>query len=102
MAETIKRLCSGNIGDELTTLYTVPASTKAVVKSISMCNTITSTIKVTVQLDNICLLLDHDIAPGETLLLSPLDHVLEEEETLKVQSDSANSLAVYVSGRELT
>lgn len=89
-----------------TTLYTVPASTKTVVKEITLCNTDTSARAVTLYIGNgsaagNTLLSALSILAGDTKFIT-LSTVLIATDTIKGGADTGNKVAISVSGVEVT
>lgn len=99
MAITTEKLYNGVVGTGPNTLYTVPGGTKVVLKSLSVANVVATTIKITIYLDGTALLYNHDVPPGESLLLSVVDQVLEAGDIISATSDTADSAAILISGR---
>tara|TARA_R100000963_G_C4594133_1_gene70248 strand:+ start:16 stop:345 length:330 start_codon:yes stop_codon:yes gene_type:complete len=91
---------------DITTLYTTPSNSRAIIKSILVCNTKTNATTITVTItdasSNIFELFDaKDIAAFTTehLLTEPV--ILEENEILKVEASNANRLHVVASILEI-
>jgi|TARA_A100000172_G_scaffold49557_1_gene31050 hypothetical protein len=91
-----------------TSLYTVPANTIAVVRSILVCNDDASNAcEITVTLLNssdtvFSLFKQKDISAKTTVELLTNTLVLNEDDELKVQAENANDLHVVLSALEIS
>jgi hypothetical protein len=88
-----------------TTLYTVPASTKAIVKEVLLCNTDTVARTVTLYLGTgsataNTILSAQSLAAGETTILT-LSTVLNPGEYIKGGASATSVVAITVSGVEV-
>jgi hypothetical protein len=99
MATTTKALARAAFATSSATLYTVPSSTTAVVTSIAVCNTSTSTQTFNILLDGVALFDTASIAADTTVSVD-LKQVLA---TTKVIAGfaSATSVTVHISGVEI-
>ena len=91
---------------DITTLYTVPSNSRAIIKSILVCNTKTNATTITVTItdasSNIFELFDaKDIAAFTTVELLTQPVIVEENEILKVEASNANRLHVVASILEI-
>ena len=91
---------------DITTLYTVPSNSRAIIKSILVCddsnNGSTITVTLTDASSNVFVLFDVKVIAGhatEQLLTEPL--ILQESEILKVTAADANRLHVVASILEI-
>ena len=91
---------------DITTLYTVPSNSRAIIKSILVCddsnNGSTITVTLTDASSNVFVLFDVKTIAGhaiEQLLTEPL--ILQESEILKVTAADANRLHVVASILEI-
>jgi hypothetical protein len=91
---------------DITTLYTVPSKSRAIIKSILVCddsnNGSTITVTLTDASSNVFVLFDVKTIAGhatEQLLTEPL--ILQESEILKVTAADANRLHVVASILEI-
>ena len=109
MATTLKLLAQAALTTTDATVYTVPAATTTVIKSISVCNTDTVIRTVTIHavapggssmVANI-LVAAMPIGIGETVFISP-DLYLSAGCTLKMYASVTSVLGVTISGVELT
>jgi hypothetical protein len=89
----------------ITTLYTCPSNSRAIVKSILVCNDSADVSTITVTLTDVTpdifSLFNSSVSPGTTdeLLNGPL--ILKESEILKVTAANANRLHVVASILEI-
>lgn len=107
---TPKRLADARyITNAYVTAYTVPASTKAIVKEIWLCNTDTSARTVSIRAvpsgetaaDEHCVFKDLSIAAKTTYIASGLTMVLEADEDIDVIADVTNKVTIRLSGAEV-
>ena len=91
---------------DITTLYTVPSNSRAIIKSILVCddsnNGSTITVTLTDASSNVFVLFDVKVIAGhatEQLLTEPL--ILQESEILKVTATTADRLHVVASILEI-
>lgn len=105
---TVKRLGYGQLTNSNATLYTVPASTKAIVKEIWLSNTDTSARTITLYAvesggsaaANRALLSAVSIA-ANTVYRIPCSMVLEAAETLQGLADTTLKVTYRISGVEV-
>lgn len=99
MATTLKALARGTFATSSATLYTVPASTTAVVTNISVANTTGSSISFDILLDGVELFSNVSINQYTTLVID-LKQVLA---TTKIIAGfaSASGLKYHISGAEI-
>jgi hypothetical protein len=108
MANTFKRFTYNNVGTTLTTVYTVPLSTKAVVIGGIVSNTAAGvTVDTTVVMhdgtNDISLTgTDTPIPSGTALSFIDGKLVLHAGDVIKVKSSAATSLDAVVSVMEIT
>lgn len=110
MAQTHKQLTSDNaqLGDSLAALYTVPASTKAYVKTITIHNTNTSTESVELHLVGngqsagaANKFFHVELETNETLEISPVHpYVLTTGATIQAKTNTASTVNVKIDGME--
>lgn len=107
---TPKRLCDAHyITNAYATAYTVPASTKAIVKELVLCNTDTSARTVSIRVvpsgetaaDEHCIFKDLSIAAKTTYHIGDMSMVLEADEDVDVIADVTNKVTVRISGVEI-
>lgn len=100
MANTAKKLYAGTPGTTSTTLYTAPASTKTIVKSVVIGNTTGTNATLTVNFAGIGLINAYSVAPNDTVVID-LSLVLETGETITALQGTSSALNVHVSGVEV-
>jgi len=110
MANTFKRLGSSRpTTTSNATLYTVPASTTTIAKSIRICNTTNTSVVARVFLvpsggtadETTAIYWEFDIPPYSTLS-DDGSHVLEAAGTIQVRTATASALNFTISGLEIT
>ena len=100
MATVTKALARTAAATSSTTLYTVPASTTAVVTNIAVCNNASSAATFTILLDDIELQKDSAIAANSTAYID-LKQVLATTKTIKGLA-SAVTVDFHISGVEIS
>jgi hypothetical protein len=99
---TNKKLVASALTTTLSTYYTVPAATKAVIAAITLCNTGAAAARlVTVVIAGITVLSRRSLAVDETLALT-FPHVLETADVIQAKQDVGTDVHLYVSGLEVT
>lgn len=99
MAVTSKVLARTAAATSSTTLYTVPASTTAIVTNIAVCNNAASAGTFTLLLNDIELQKDTAIAANSTIYID-LKQVLPTTQTIKGLA-SATTVDFHISGVEI-
>jgi hypothetical protein len=102
MANTFKNYTSASVGTGATTVYTVPASTTAIMMGCNLSNTTTSQIAVDVQCAGVYLVKGAPIPANSALGVLDGKIILEAADTVVVTSDTASSADVIVSVLEQT
>jgi len=102
MAVTDERLCKGTLSDSNATLYTVPTGTKTILKSLSLCNTSSSAVTITLKLAGTELYSGHSLAANSSVNIQSLDQILEAGELIEGSASTASVIAYYFSGKEIT
>lgn len=97
MANTFKNYTSAGVGTSETTVYTVPASTTAVMIGCNIANQTASAINVDVKLGTIYIVKGAPIPANSALSVLDGKIILETTETIKVTSDAASSADVILS-----
>lgn len=110
MPVTPKALLDGTLlTASSTTLYTAPASTTAVIRSITLCNTDTVARTVTIYIvqsggsigDDKKIFDEFSLAAGETIVDDTL-RVLETGDTLRGLASTASVVSIRADGSEVT
>jgi hypothetical protein len=99
MAVTSKALARTAAATSSTTLYTVPASTTAIVTNIVVCNNTSTAGTFTILLDDVELHKDTAIAANSTVYID-LKQVLATTKTIKGLA-SATTIDFHISGVEI-
>ena len=111
MTMTAKRLATGQVTASIASIYTAGASTKAVVKRASFCNTTSGAITLLVQhvppagsVSDGNMLINHvSISAGETYVAGELEgQVVEATGSIQAEASSAGSITAIISGVEIT
>ena len=99
---TDERLCKGTLGDANATLYTTPAATKTIVKSLSLCNTSASPVTVALKLAGTDLYSAYPLAANTSVSIQCLDQIVEATELIEGSASMAAVVTYYISGKEVT
>jgi len=97
MANTFKNYTSASVGTSATTVYTVPASTTAVIIGCNVANRTASSITVDVQLGSTYIIKGAPVPSGSALSVLDGKIIAETTETIVVTSDTASSADVILS-----
>jgi hypothetical protein len=97
MANTISKLYAGAPSTDSLTLFTSPASTKTIVKSIIMNNTAGSNATISLSFAGVEVFTAYSIAANETIDKT-LSLVLESGDTISGLQGTAGAINVYISG----
>ena len=100
MATTATALYRGAAATSLTTLYTVPADTTAVVNTIVVVNSDSSSATYDLYLDGVVLANDVPVPANDTVVLE-ITQVLGTTKTIQ-GSASATTVSFHISGLEIT
>lgn len=102
MASVAKRLGASLISNVAGDLYTVPASTTTIVKSITLCNAHTGAVTVDLKFNNIHILKGYSIDANKTITIPYIDHVLLTGEKINMVASVNAVVSIYVSGKEVS
>lgn len=100
MAISPKLMARSTLGTTSATLYTVPASTTAVVTSILLCNTTAAAATATVNLDGVPVASALSIPANSTTSIDT-KQVLATTKTITALAGTAAAIAVHISGTEV-
>lgn len=96
-----KKLCAGTLTNSKITLYTVPAATKTIVKSVILCNKTSSAATVDLYFDGKLLLKNYTIPGYDTYVIPYIDSILEATELIEGNSDTASAVDYIICGKEV-
>lgn len=102
MANTFKNYTGASIGTSPSTVYTVPASTVAVIIGLNLANRTASSVNVDVQLGSTYIVKGAPVPTGSALSVLDGKIIAETTETIVVTSDTASSIDAIVSVLEQT
>lgn len=111
MANTPKRLYFGRPSTTPQVVYTVPANTTTLVKSIVLHNPVTNSTKSTIWFldsgesnSNSNMLINHTVKPDDTVVISDdgVFTVLGAGATIRASNSSSNGMMISISGVEVT
>lgn len=100
MADTLKNLCGGTLGTSSATLYTVPSSTKTIVKEIILCNKTNTDATATLTFDGKTIIGGKTIPKNETYPIE-LHSILESTKVITGLAGTASAIDYYISGIEV-
>lgn len=99
MATLNTRIYGGTLATSAADLYTVPDAKRLIVKTISLCNRTANAVTVTLKLGSQYFLSEYPIDPHDTIVLSPMDHILAAAEIINGNASAASALDIIISGR---
>ena len=109
MANAFKLVTDTGVGTSPATVYTCPSATETTIIGLNLANIVSSSVQVSVQLenndgDNIYLIKDAPVPTGSSLVAVGGDQkvVMNASDILKVTSDTASSIDVALSILEIT
>ena len=102
MANTFKNYTGASIGTSPSTVYTVPASTVAVIIGLNLANRTASSVTVDVQLGSTYIVKGAPVPTGSALSVLDGKIIAETTETIVVTSETASSIDAIVSVLEQT
>lgn len=109
MANAFKLVTDTGVGTAAATVYTCPSATETTIIGLNLANIVSSSVQVSVQLenndgDNIYLIKDAPVPIGSSLVAVGGDQkvVMNASDVLKVTSDTASSIDVALSILEIT
>lgn len=103
MAVTQKRLYGNdNAPNTLTTAYTVPTATSTIVTCITITNKTASPVGVTILLNGVTLTSSSAVLGAYATSVLQLSNALSATETIQVQASAASSVALIISGVEVS
>jgi hypothetical protein len=97
MGNVFKNYTTDGAGTSLTTVYTVPSSTTAVIIGANLANVTDAQIEVDVLLGSIYLIKGVPIPANTAFSMLDGKIIAEAADTIKVQSDTASSVDVVLS-----
>ena len=100
MANTVKKLYAGAPGTTSAILYSVPGSTKTIVKCLVFSNKTASEATITINFAGVGLVNAYKVAANDTVVLD-LSLVLEAGETITALQGTANAVNLHLSGVEV-
>jgi hypothetical protein len=100
MADTLKRLTKGTLGTTSATLYTVPASTKTILKEIILCNKTATDATVTITIDGATIIGAKTVTKNDTYVIE-FHSVIETGITITGLAGTTNAIDYYISGIEV-
>lgn len=99
MADVSKRLGKGQTNSS-TDIYQVPANKRVFIKSLTLCATSGTSVKVSLFVASVFLIYSYDLKVSETITIPFLDQIVESGESITVMADGG-TLQYYMSGREV-
>jgi len=101
MADTLKQLAKGTLGTANATLYTTPASTTTIVKSIILANKTASDATATITFDGANIVPAHAIPANDSIVIQ-LTAILEAGMLIEGLAGTADAIDYYISGIEVS
>lgn len=100
MADTLKMLAKGTLGTVSATLYTAPASTKAIVKEIVLCNKTATDATATITFDGTNVVWTKTVPLKDSLVI-PLTSIIEADKIIAGLAGTTTAIDYYISGIEV-
>lgn len=100
MADTLKNLYGGTLATSSATLYTVPASTKTILKEITLCNKTNTSTTATINVNGVTIVGGKTIPKNETYVIE-LHSIIEVGKIIEGLAGMANTIDIYISGIEV-
>lgn len=100
MAAVPKKLYANKPSTGNTTLYTVPANTKTIIKNILICNTSALAAIITVSAAGQNIISGMRVDPNDTVSMD-ISLVMETSDTLTASQGTSGAISLYVSGVEV-
>lgn len=100
MADTLKKVCNGELGTTKVTLYTVPASTTTIIKSIILANKTSIDITATITFAGTNIIPAHTIPANDSIVVQ-MTAIIETGDLIEGLSDTEASIDYYISGIEV-
>lgn len=100
MADTLKKLYRGQPGTANATLYTVPASTKTIIKSVTIANTSASAATITLKAGGQVFVPGMSIDANSIVVINDVG-ILEAGELIEGLQGTASAISVWISGMEV-
>lgn len=101
MATVDTRICKGTLTDANATLYTSPAGTKTLLKSLIICNTSAAAVTVTIKLAGTEILAGESIDANSHIALSIVDQLIEATELIEGSASTASDVTYYMTGKQI-
>ena len=103
MASVTKQLYKGTLSASNATLYTSPStgSSYVVIKTITICNETGVDGWITLALDGAKILYQQLIPAKKSLIMIDLDHVIQASDIIEGLANTADTITVYISGKEV-
>lgn len=100
MADTLKQLYKGTLGTSSATLYTVPASTTAIIKEIVLANKTATDATATITFDGVNIVPAKKV-PANDALVVELHSIMPTATIIAGLAGTASAIDIYVSGIEV-
>lgn len=100
MADTLKNLYKGTLASTSATLYTVPTSTKTILKEIVLCNKTATDATVTITIDSTNIICGKIIPKNDTYIVE-FHSIIETGKIIAGLSGTASAIDIYISGIEV-
>lgn len=101
MADVLKKMYCNKPGTANATLYTVPANTVAIIKSITFSNVTTTDATIGIYAGGQLLINSYTVPAKATVILNDLG-ILNAGDTIQGWNGTANAIAVWISGMEVS
>ncbi len=101
MADVLKSLYKGQPGTSNVTLYSTPATTTTIVKSITLCNVTGVAAAITLKAGGQYFIASYTVTPNNTVVINDLG-ILMPGELLEGSQGTSGAITVWASGMEVS
>ena len=100
MADTLKNLYNGTLANTSGTLYTVPASTKTILKEIVLCNKTATDATATITINGITIVGGKTVSANDSFVIE-FHSIIEAGIIIAGLAGTASAIDCYISGIEV-
>ena len=100
MADTIKKIYRGLPATSNGTLYSVPASTTTIIKSVTLCNITSTPATITLKAGGTTFVNAYTITANNTVILTDVG-IMSAGELIEGSQGTNGAISVWISGMEV-
>ncbi len=102
MATLNKKLAHGTLADAKATLYTTPASTQTIIKSLILCNKTATARTVDLYFGGRLVLKSYTISAYDTYILPKIDSIIDAAELIEGNASATTAIDYIICGKEVS